>query len=89
MRYEDLILNKERELTGLFKFLLDMDDLAGTNIERRIQQVIKSGDNISDTYQLKNTSMKLNSGLSYFTKSQIDYIKETNREFLHIFGYTN
>jgi hypothetical protein len=37
VRYEDLILNKEVELTELFKFLLEMNSLEGTNIERRIK----------------------------------------------------
>jgi len=36
-RYEDLVDNPKAELTGLYKFLLDMDDLAGTNAERRIE----------------------------------------------------
>lgn len=32
VRYEDLVSNKEFELTKLFCFLLDMTDLNGTNI---------------------------------------------------------
>lgn len=37
IRYEDLILNKEAELTELFKFILELNSLEGTNIEKRIK----------------------------------------------------
>ena len=38
-RYEDLVKDKQTELTGIMKFLLDVDDLTGTNCERRIEQI--------------------------------------------------
>jgi hypothetical protein len=37
VRYEDLVSNKEQELTNLFRFMLDADSLEGTNIQRRIK----------------------------------------------------
>ncbi len=37
VRYEDLILDKENTLQGLFRFLLEIDSLQGTNIEARIK----------------------------------------------------
>jgi hypothetical protein len=39
VRYEDLCSNLKPELTGMMKFLLDIDDLSGTNIERLIDQI--------------------------------------------------
>lgn len=36
VRYEDLCTHPTEELTGMMKFLLDMDDISGTNVERRI-----------------------------------------------------
>lgn len=35
-RYEDLCSQPKEELTGIYKFLLEVDDLAGTNAERRL-----------------------------------------------------
>lgn len=32
VRYEDLVMNKEEELTKLFMFMLELDSLEGTNI---------------------------------------------------------
>lgn len=40
VRYEDLVSNKEQELTNLFRFMLDAESLEGTNIQRRIKQVV-------------------------------------------------
>ena len=31
-RYEDLISNPTEELNGIFKFLLEKEDLSGTNV---------------------------------------------------------
>ena len=36
VRYEDLVLKPKETLMGLFAFLLGVEDLAGTNAERRI-----------------------------------------------------
>jgi len=36
-RFEDLLSDKQNELTGVMKFLLGLDDLTGTNAERRIR----------------------------------------------------
>jgi len=36
VRYEDLVKNPRPELEGIFKFLLDLDSLEGTNAQRRI-----------------------------------------------------
>jgi len=35
-RYEDLCSNLRGELEGMYKYLLDLDDLKGTNAQRRI-----------------------------------------------------
>ena len=42
-RYEDLVTDSKKELDGIMKFLLDVDDLSGTNCERRIDQLSKMG----------------------------------------------
>ena len=38
-RQEDIAVNTKSELTNIMKFMFDMDDLTGTNIERRIDEV--------------------------------------------------
>jgi phenylpyruvate tautomerase PptA (4-oxalocrotonate tautomerase family) len=41
VRYEDLYDNPREELIKIFKFMLDLDDLEGTNCLKRIDEVVK------------------------------------------------
>lgn len=50
VRYEDLCLQPAEELVGMMKFLLDLGDLKGTNMERRIDQLKGMGDKVAQTY---------------------------------------
>ena len=69
VRYEDLILDKVNTLMGLFRFLLEIDQVKGTNIETRIKQVIQQGDESSQLYKLKESTLKLNYNKQSFTDS--------------------
>jgi hypothetical protein len=42
-RYEDLVTDPEKTLTEIFKFLLGLDDLEGTNVQKRIEYAVKQG----------------------------------------------
>ena len=42
-RFEDVLDNPKRELTGIFKFILGMESLEGTVIERRIEEITSLG----------------------------------------------
>jgi hypothetical protein len=56
VRYEDLVTNPRETYSGIFKFFLDMEDITGTNVERRIDEVIAMGSNASRIYQTKATT---------------------------------
>ena len=43
LRYEDLVLNPEKELTDLLCFLLDVPSIEGTVAQRRIKTVVEAG----------------------------------------------
>lgn len=43
IRFEDLVMNPEPELYNMMSFLLGKRDLAGTNAERRIKEVLAMG----------------------------------------------
>ena len=59
MRYEDLKMNPEPVLDGLFRFLLDVESIEGTVVKSRIQEVTSSGFKNKTTYKLKTTSTNL------------------------------
>lgn len=88
-RFEDLLSDKQNELTGVMKFLLGLDDLTGTNAERRIRQVCDMPKESVQPYQLKKTTGKKDAHVDKYTKEQIEVIKSHNKEILYKFGYVN
>ena len=50
VRYEDLVTAPKETLMGLMSFLLETKDLNGSNVERRIDQVIAKGSKAAQTY---------------------------------------
>ena len=53
LRYEDLVLNPEPVLCELFRFLLSVESIEGTVIEKRIQDYVAVGSTSAKTYELK------------------------------------
>ena len=53
IRFEDLVADPESQLTYIMQFLLGQKDLAGTNAERRIKEVMAQGHSATKVYDLK------------------------------------
>ena len=64
-RFEDVLLNPKEELTKLFKYILAMDTLEGTVIERRIDDVLKMDKKTTMAY--KPRSGGINNNLKNYT----------------------
>lgn len=86
LRFEDMVSNKQPQLTSLARFLTDMDDISGTNIERRVLEI--AGKPI-ETYKLKESTVKFNKNANKYTAEQIEYVKEKLGRWLHYFGYVD
>ena len=84
-RFEDVLQNPRKELTNLFKFILGVESLEGTVMERRIEDVLAMGDRASQTYKPREGG--INKNLHNFTPEMIDQIKKRNEDVFHIFGY--
>lgn len=89
VRYEDLVNDSKAEMEGVMKFLLDVDTLEGTNCMRRLEQMAAMGSKAGTSYKLKSTTGKFNVNAPMYTDAQMEFIKETNAEFLYLFGYSN
>ena len=76
-------------MEGVMRYLLDLNDLSGTNCMRRLEQMAQMGSKSGASYKLKATTGKFNVNAKMFTKDQIDYIIKTNVDILYLFGYTN
>jgi hypothetical protein len=88
-RFEDLCDEPIAELTSMMKFTLGMDDLSGTNMERRIGAIRDMGEKATDTYKLKEHSKlkQFNTKRSMFTDDQFKYVSEKLEKWNWYFGY--
>ena len=68
MRYEDLILNPKPVLIELFSFLLGVDTIEGTVVEKRINEVASSSHSTKSVYKLKSTDKNLNKSKHMYSK---------------------
>ena len=59
-RFEDVLENPREELTKLFKFILAMDSLEGTVIERRIEDVLKMDKKSTQAYTPRSGGINKN-----------------------------
>ena len=67
VRFEDLLTDPEPELRNIMRFFLGMEDITGTNAERRVQEVIAKGHKATQsTYKLKETTLKFNAQAKRF-----------------------
>ena len=67
MRYEDLRLNPEPVLMEVFRFLLDVESLEGTVVEKRIQDICAQGTESKSVYALKSKSTNLSRCNDHYT----------------------
>ena len=66
-----------------------MEDIEGTNIERRIGEVIAMGANASRVYQTKASTGTFNTHAHRYTKEQMDLMTHEMADLLYFFGYSN
>ena len=54
IRYEDLCIRGVETLSELFSFMLNVPDIQGTIIEKRIDDLVNKGKSKSSVYKLKS-----------------------------------
>ena len=89
MRYEDLILNPEPVLTELFCFLLGVDSIEGTVVEKRIHEVSSSNHSTKSVYKLKNTDVNLNKSKHMYSKELKSELGEIMKSYIIFNGYSD
>ena len=87
MRYEDLKMNPGPALDGLFRFLLDVESLEGTIVEKRIQEVTAAGFATKSAYRLKSTSSNLSRQKHMYTEAQLQAMAEGLSEYISFWKY--
>ena len=89
VRYEDLVTHPKETLMGLMSFLLEVKDLTGSNMERRIDQVVSKGKAAATTYRLKDTTGQFDQHLAKYSPELKQYVRDTLGDQLYYFGYAN
>mmetsp|Transcript_27078 Transcript_27078/g.36193 ORF Transcript_27078/g.36193 Transcript_27078/m.36193 type:complete len:185 (+) Transcript_27078:157-711(+) len=88
LRYEDLVLNPEPVLREMFCFLLSVESVAGTVIEKRIADYVAKGSTSANTYKLKADPRKnLSRNKHMYTEAQLEYFKERCKDYLYYYNY--
>jgi hypothetical protein len=87
VRYEDLVLDPRKTMGDLFKFILEVEDLEGTNAMRRVDAMVAKGKSAHTTYKHKKNTGVLNANYDLFTDEQKKYIMDQLGEHLWYFGY--
>ena len=91
IRYEDLCTRPKETLKELFRYLLNVKDLTGTVIEKRINDLVDKGSNSSSVYKLKagQDYSKLLRNENKYSKELMDHLKSELKEAIHFFGYAH
>ena len=84
-RFEDVIKNPKDEITKVLQFVLGMEDVEGTVLEKRIEETLKGDPSKNKTYTSKKSTGVAN--MAQYTQEMLDYSAKVNEEVFHIFGY--
>jgi hypothetical protein len=68
IRYEDLCERPDVQLNNIMKYITGLNDLTGTNAERRVNEVIAKGHKATQTYDLKDSTKRFNSSSKFFNR---------------------
>eukprot|EP00355_Strombidium_rassoulzadegani_P008772 CAMPEP_0168619674 /NCGR_PEP_ID=MMETSP0449_2-20121227/6729_1 /TAXON_ID=1082188 /ORGANISM="Strombidium rassoulzadegani, Strain ras09" /LENGTH=471 /DNA_ID=CAMNT_0008660627 /DNA_START=111 /DNA_END=1526 /DNA_ORIENTATION=- len=86
-RFEIITKEPEEGLTNVFKFLYNMDNIEGTNLERRINDVLSMGAEATQTYRMKKAERKYACDEDMYNEKQTKFILTKLHDYLTFFGY--
>ena len=88
MRYEDMVLNKEQVLEGVFEYLLKVESIKGLNVEKRIKETLAGGEDKNTTYDIKSKGgAALNKNEFRFSPKLKAKMHEILKEVVYFYGY--
>ena len=85
VRYEDIVLCPKPTLAELFKFILNVNTLEGTRIERYIDLACQ--EKAPEVY--KPRKGKVNNNVAKFKPEHLEYMYNYARDLIDRFGYTS
>ena len=89
VRYEDLVTDPKDTMMGLMSFLFGVKDLTGTNIERRIDEVVQKGDQGVQMYKMKATTGRFDANANLYTPEQRKAVQDAFGDWMYYYGYAD
>ena len=87
-RFEDVVKDPAKELKEVFRFILGMESIEGTVIERRVDEVAAWSAEQNQSYKPRTEAQTaVNKNLKNFRQVQLDQMKSDHEKLFHIFGY--
>lgn len=86
-RYEDLISDPYNVLREIFEFMLGMDSMEGTFIEKRIRNRLENTKPSKAIYTPRSGGVI--KSMHQFTDKQIDMVLKGSSHYINYFGYAN
>lgn len=87
-RYEDQTTNSRETTIEFCKVILDQQDINGTVVQHRIDEITKESHEKRAKYTLKSTQT-LNRNIGMYSDEQLAFIKSELRDFFLFFGYVD
>lgn len=87
IKFEELRDCTKDTLEGVFKFLLNLQDIDGTVVQKRIDEVIQLGHDVTKCYSLKPTDGQFNKHFDKFPKALQDKVIGILHKYCQFFGY--
>jgi len=81
------VKDKHKYLSEAYSFILGVEDIKGTYLEKRLDEVFLGSSSGGVAYKLKqgNTTSK---NLSVLSEGYLNYIKRMCNDGIHFFGYS-
>ena len=84
-RFEDLLIDPEPVLKDMFKYILGVDNVDNSVIEKRIQETISTGKNF--IYKPRNAGGGFHKCVDKISSEQMEFMMHTLEPFMFFFGY--
>ena len=86
LKFEELRNEPKKVLSDVWKFMLNVDDISGTYIEKRIDDVLALGHGATRVYNVKSTDGKF-SKIDLFTPALQEHVKTELATYCEFFDY--
>ena len=87
VKYEEMLAEPKATLRSIFKFLLNEQNINGTVIEKRINEVIEQGKEGTHVYKMKKENPLYPKSEDWFTEEQKEFVLSKLFDQLEFFGY--